>query len=96
MSLQTRAPMSIKAMLRAEGIPLGGSVRAELARLLDDALFGTWETAVNELGAEDAALMMYGICACDPTFAVPRWLELAFKRHRAAIFHAVDAGHYKG
>jgi hypothetical protein len=96
MSLQTQAPMSIKAMLRAEGVPLGGSVRADRARLLDDALFAMWESIVledaDEEGPENAALVLFKICSLDSGFKVPRWLELVFKRHRVAIVDAVGRG----
>jgi hypothetical protein len=94
MSLQTQAPMSIKAMLRAEGVPLGGSVRADRARLLDDALLAMFEAACIKEDGEAAAVMLFGVCSCDPSFIVPHWLKCSFRRHRAAIVSAVNAGHF--
>lgn len=85
-------PKSIKSMLREEGIPLGGAIRAEMSKVLDDALFHQWEKLVEEHDAEHAAVTMFGLCSMDPSFKVPLWLEGVFKRHRAAIFEAVDSG----
>lgn len=87
-----REPKTIKALLREHDIPLGGAIRADVAKVLDDGLFGLWEGLVNADGGEHAAVAMFTICSRDPSFVVPYWLELAFRRHRAAVVDAVDSG----
>ena len=94
-------PQSIKALLRAQGVALGGSVRARMAKAIDDVLFVSWLSALaNEDGidtrGEQAAVMLFGIVSRDPSYRVPLWLELTFKRHAAAIHSAVANGHYRG
>lgn len=84
--------MTIKGLLRAAGIPLGGAIRAQLSRAIDDALFAVWEKACEIEDGESAALILFGIVSHDPTFRPPLWLRYRFAAHRAAITTAVQNG----
>lgn len=90
--MRSLQPRSIKQLLRDCDVPLGGAIRADVARVLDDGLFLLWEGHVAQDGAENAAVALFAVCSRDPSFTVPHWLALAFKRHRAAIFDAVEKG----
>lgn len=88
--------MSVKAMLRQMGHPLGGAVRANYTRLLDDCLFLTWLESLADHGdPEQAAVMLWRIVSKDPSYAHPLWLALAFRRHGAAIIQAHHDGCFK-
>lgn len=90
--MRTLEPRSIKQLLRDNGVPLGGAIRADVAKALDEGLFQLWESHVAQDGAELAAVILFAWCSRDPSFTVPHWLALAFRRHRAAIFDAVEKG----
>lgn len=87
-------PQSIKALLRADGVPLGGAVRAKMSKAIDDVLWVTWLAAIAETGStEDATLVVFGLLAADPTYRPPLWLGQTFRRHRVAIVNAVALQH---
>lgn len=87
------APLSVKGMLRAQGLPLGGAVRANYTKAIDDVLWLSWLEAIAEHGdPEQAAVQMWWIVSRDPQYTHPHWLALAFRRHRAAIVQAHHDG----
>ncbi len=89
-------PMSVKAMLRQQGLPLGGAVRANYTAAINDCLWLTWLSALADHGdAGQAACQLWWIVSKDPSFTLPYWLELAFKRHKAEIIEAHHQGMFQ-
>lgn len=89
-------PMSAKAMLRAQKLPLGGAIRAAYTRAFDDCLWVLWLSAISDHGdPEQAACQLWWVVSKDPSYSLPLWLELAFKRHKAAIVDAHHAGMFQ-
>lgn len=84
-------PKSIKSILRDAGLKPGGSIREELSRQIDDALFSLW-SAMAEQDPEDAAVALFALLTRDPNYRRALWIDLVFKRHRAAIHRAVTNG----
>ncbi len=89
-------PKSVKQMLRDQGLPLGGAIRANYTRALDDCLYVYWLSAIADTGdPEAAACMCWDIVSRDPSYAHPYWLSLVFKRHGAAIVEAHHSGSFR-
>lgn len=89
-------PLSIKGILRAQGLPLGGAIRADYSKGLDDALFVLWLSALADHGdPAQAAVMMWWLVSKDPSFKHPLWLSLAFRRHKAAVVEAHHEGCFR-
>lgn len=89
-------PMSVKGMLRRQGLPLGGAIRASYTRALDDCLFLLWLEAMADHGdPEQAACQLWWVVSHDPSYTHPLWLALAFKRHKAAIVQAHHEGCFR-
>lgn len=89
-------PMSIKAMLRKMDLPLGGAVRANYTRLIDDLLWTFWLSAIADTGdAEEATLLTWKMVARDPSYTHPLWLSQTFKRHGAAIVQSHHEGAFR-
>jgi hypothetical protein len=89
-------PMSVKAMLRKQGLPLGGAIRANYTRALDDCLWTLWLSAIADTGdVEVSACILWDVVSRDPSYSHPYWLSLVFKRHKAAIIEAHHQGCFK-
>lgn len=79
------APRSIKQVLRDAGSPLGGAIRADWAKDLDDALLAYWTSVVETHTIEDAVCILYNLVRKDPSFRTPYWLDCRFRAHRRGI-----------
>lgn len=92
----TPDPLSVKAMLRLEGSAMGGAIRARMTSKLDDCLWVFHLSAIAFHGdPEQSACQLWKIVSKDPSFRHPLWLELLFKRHRAAIIDAHHNGAFR-
>jgi hypothetical protein len=88
--------MSVKGMLRAQSLPLGGAIRANYTTAIDSCLWLLWLSALADHGdPEQAAQQLFWVVSKDPAYTIPYWLELAFKRHRAAIIDAHHQGAFR-
>ncbi len=89
-------PKSVKQMLRDQHLPLGGAIRANYTKAIDDCLWVYWLSAVADTGdVEAAACMCWDIVSRDPAYTHPLWLSLVFRRHKAAIVEAHHAGSFR-
>ena len=82
-------PASVPQILQAGGFPICGYHRQAMTAFLDNALLTFYESAVEEHGAEDAAVLLYRLIRRDPKFRPPWWAICRLRAHRAAVLQSI-------